>query len=478
MRACLCADLFNPSFLRHLIHDRPPRTSGARVSLVQRRDDGFNEVFSDAIRWDGDYDDPAAWTDAVFSLTRKATEHLGGDASRKIKSLCVSGTSASCLIVDGNGEPTRKPRMYNYDVLSSGDDRESAQKALDLLDQHAPPRHTARANTGSLAKLVTWAIEKELLDGEALCHQADYVTMKLLQTSGDPRPPIRSDWHNCLKCGYDVRNLQWPEWLHNCLESAGVKNVADVVPESVVSPGAQLGSIAPEVAKELGLSEDVVVVGGTTDSNAAFFAAVGGTRSNPGTAVTSLGSTLAMKQLSSTFVEDASRGVYSHRFPCEDGSSEAWLIGGASNVGCAVLRSEGFSNEELVELSNAIDPSVDSPLSYYPLVKKGERFPVADSEKKPCLEPVPSSRAEYLHGILQGITGVERDGFVVLGELGASPSQPSLVWTCGGGSQNEVWTKMRQRKLRERFETDEIVVEKASNTEASFGAAILAASSL
>lgn len=46
---------------------------------------------------------------------------------------------------------------------------------------------------------------------------------------------------------------------------------------------------------------------------------------------------------------------------------DLWLVGGASNVGCAVLRELGFSNEELERLSLDIDPDSDSPLRYYPL---------------------------------------------------------------------------------------------------------------
>ena len=208
---------------------------------------------------------------------------------------------------------------------------------------------------------------------------------------------------------------------------------------------------------------------------------ISGAQPQYGTAVTSLGSTLAIKQLSKTFVEDASRGVYSHRFPRfgeSDGEDEAWLIGGASNVGCAILRQEGFSNEELSSLSKDIDPETDSPLAYYPLMNKGERFPVADSDKEPVLEPKPDSRKEYLHGILQGIGDVERDGFRILGDLGARPVRPTVVLSCGGGAKNDVWISMRERRLKDICHDDQpVAVKRAVNTEASYGAALLAAAS-
>jgi D-ribulokinase len=162
---------------------------------------------------------------------------------------------------------------------------------------------------------------------------------------------------------------------------------------------------------------------GTTDSIAAFLASGA---NSPGQAVTSLGSTLVVKLLSEKPVEDSTRGIYSHRL------GDRWLVGGASNVGCAVLRQEEFSEEELRQLSAAIDPHTDSPLKYYPLTKAGERFPKNDPKKQPVLTPKPLKtaadgakdtsvcRQQYLHGILQGIAEVEKEGYAALKELGAT----------------------------------------------------------
>jgi len=436
-------------------------TSGARISIIEPFESSFRQVHTQAVRWNGAYDDPDAWWNAIETLLQGASVEL-----QAIQAICVSGTSASCLLVDNeNVKVSRWPRMYNYDIQEAEVSEYVTKKTLQLLDKYAPPRHTARAPTSSLAKLLAWAIERPLSTKEVLCHQSDYISMRLL---GSTVP--KSDWHNCLKLGYDVRQLAWPDWLLTCLKDVGISQT--VIPSKVVSPGYPLGTIDPSTAQQLGLSTKTVIVGGTTDSNAAFFAAAGTTPSF-GTAVTSLGSTLAMKQLSQTYVEDADRGVYSHRFPnFVNKDEEAWLVGGASNVGCAILRQLDFSNEELAELSLLIDPEIDSPLTYYPLTKRGERFPVADSEMKPVLEPVPPSRKDFLHGLLQSIGNVERDGFVALQELGASP--PTIVYTCGGGSMNDMWRRLRERLLTERFGTS-IQVCTAESTEASFGAALLAA---
>ena len=452
-------------------------TSGARISVIDCK---YEEVYTKALSWQEassysscSYDDPDAWKDAVFTLLDTAKVHV--DLS-DVKSLCFSGTSASCLLLDSSSSSqtvSRSPRMYNYDVTS---DDTAGTIAMKQLTKYAPAKHTALSPTGSLAKLLSWHAQAPIQPTEQLCHQADYLAYTFLGDSS--LVGIVSDWHNCLKLGYDVRALNWPTWLTKCLADNSIPQ--SVLPQTIVSPGQRIGPISQTIAEQTGLSANqCVVVAGTTDSNAAFFAATG-KDATLGTAVTSLGSTLAIKQLSSQYVEDASVGVYSHRFPSvllqDTGKDkEAWLVGGASNVGCAVLRSEGFSNEELEQLSRDIDPTVETPLDYYPLIKKGERFPVSDSSKEPVLTPKPDNRKDYLHGILQGISTVECDGFNVLGKLGASPMPPTVVMTSGGGSRNDMWIQMRQRRLQEAFGSD-IQVAKAQNVEAGYGAAILAAS--
>lgn len=64
--------------------------------------------------------------------------------------------------------------------------------------------------------------------------------------------------------------------------------------------------------------------------------------------------------------------------------------------------------------------------------------------------------------------------------MGASPARPRVVLTCGGGSNNNMWSRMRERRLNEAFGVsndsgDQVKVLKAEQTEASYGAAILAA---
>ena len=256
-----------------------------------------------------------------------------------------------------------------------------------------------------------------------------------------------SDYHNALKLGYDVETLAWPAWI----EALGV---AAWLPQ-VVAPGTSLGKLAPEVAVKLDLPAACSVRAGTTDSIAAFIAS--GARA-PGTAVTSLGSTLVVKLLSTQRVEDARYGIYSHRF------GDLWLAGGASNSGGAALR-QFFDDATLATLSQQIDPTQASGLDYYPLPSRGERFPINDPQMAPRITPRPASDVAFLHGLLDGIARIEARAYALLAELGATPL--TQVLSAGGGAKNIAWTAIRQRLLG-------VPVRAAEHDAAAYGAAWLA----
>jgi sugar (pentulose or hexulose) kinase len=247
--------------------------------------------------------------------------------------------------------------------------------------------------------------------------------------------------------GVDLETGQWPYWVEYLAD-------VDYLPIPV-PPGEAVGLLARPRARELGVNPDCLVRAGTTDSIAAFLAAG---VDLPGEAVTSLGTTLVLKLLSETRVDDARFGVYSHWF------GKLWLTGGASNAGGGVLR-QHFTDDELDELSARIDPNRDTGLDYYPLPHPGERFPVNDPALPPRLEPRPEHRAEFLHGILEGLARIEARGYAKLAELGATPL--ARVVSAGGGGRNPAYTRIRSRLLG-------VPVTLAAEHEACYGTARLA----
>jgi sugar (pentulose or hexulose) kinase len=419
-------------------------TSGVRVNVVEKRAGGGVSVLEEAsAAWsDAEGRQPDVWLNKLQETLRGCTELA------RVERVAVSGTSGSCLLVDAaTGKVTRGPLMYNDAVEPSS-----------LIDAAAPPGHCTRSATSALAKLLHWASEKKL-ENEVICHQADYVASAL---SGD-KPVLVSDWHNALKLGYDIDALEWPGWiLERCLD-ADERNTLTRL--RVARPGDVCARVVSAEASEAwGLPAGVDIVGGTTDSIAAFVACAtdidkGALNVAAGDAVTSLGSTTALKLVSKTRVDDSSVGVYSHRL------EDNWLVGGASNAGCRVLREFAFTNDELEQLSMGLDAAATNTKGIYPLVAPGERFPYNDASKEPVLPQRDGDRAAVLADLLVGIADVERLGYLSLKERGASPLVS--VRTAGGGARNPQWAAMRSNLLG-------VDVVRAANSDAAFGAAVLA----
>ncbi len=370
----------------------------------------------------------AIWQTALFNLI----EQISSEVKSKIKAIAINGTSSSVLLCDATGIPVTSPILYN-------DARGVA--FIDKLKEIAPANHTVLSATSSLAKLLWMTQKYEFDEGKYFLHQADWLAFLL-----DGKLGI-SDYHNALKLGYDVENLCYPTWLEN-------QPFSNLFPQ-VLPPGTPVSEITPDIARRFNLPSDCIVCTGTTDSIAAFIASGA---NFPGEAVTSLGSTLVIKLLSNTRIDDASYGIYSHRL------GDLWLVGGASNTGGAVLR-EFFTDSELENLSKEIDANKESPLDYYPLLKEGDRFPINDPNLPPRLEPRPESPVEFLHGLLESIARIEALGYQRLQQLGAT--QLTRVYTAGGGAKNPTWTNIRARHLR-------VPIIPPQHTAAAFGTALLA----
>jgi len=373
----------------------------------------------------------ATWQTALFSLL----EQLPVKIRQQLEAIAINGTSSTVLICDAQGIPLDQPILYN-------DARGMA--VIEQVKAIAPPKHTVVSATSSLAKLLWWSACTEVLNrisSEAyFLHQADWLSFLLHGQLG------MSDYHNALKLGYDVGNLCYPDWMQ---ELPTPFELPQVVP-----PGTPVQKVKGEIATQFGLSPDCLICAGTTDSIAAFLAS--GAQS-PGEAVTSLGSTLVLKLLSETRVDNAQYGIYSHRL------GDLWLVGGASNTGGAVLK-QFFTSAELTHLSQQIQPEQPSPLDYYPLLTPGERFPINDPQLQPRLDPRPDNPREFLHGLLEGMARIEARGYQLLQELGATPL--SRVYTAGGGAGNQVWREMRSRHLQ-------VPVLSSTQVEAAYGTARL-----
>lgn len=402
-------------------------TSGARACVIA--ENGEIEEFAKLDFGQlADFELAASWRDALFDLLAGLPISL----RKRLAAIALDGTSATVLACDKALNPAYVPLPYN-------DARARAE--AELIARTAGAGHPAATPTSGLAK-VLW-LKRHLPAGRhhLFLNQADWLTGLL-----SDRPGL-SDYHNALKMGFEPGGSAWPTWVCHLADP-------DILP-NVLPPGTPVGLLSRPQAGQLNIPLDCLVRTGTTDSIAAFLASGAG---RPGEAVTSLGTTLALKLVSERRVDDARYGVYSHWY------GRYWLAGGASNAGGGVLR-QYFSDRELAELSTRIDPDSASGLDYYPLPSPGERFPINDPDMAPRLEPRPEEPARFLHGLLEGLANVEAQGYQKLVELGASRLE--RVLSCGGGAGNPAYTRIRERRLG-------VPTIVATRQEAAYGSALLA----
>ena len=416
-------------------------TSGARCCVIES---GLNFGLDVRIVFEASHAFPAPraqtpqhWADALAALLAA----IPGALRAQLAHAAICATSGTVLLADAALRPIG-PALAYFD------------NRAEAIAQDLRPHLAAPAQVDALARLAwLWREQEREQEREPdprqdhgrpvahALHQADWIAAQLLGHAP------ATDWHNALKTGADVATARWPARVR-------ALPFGRLLP-AIVAPGSDLGAIAADAATRFDLPATLRLHAGTTDANAAFLATGA---SKPGQAVTSLGSTLAIKLLSTTRVDAPGFGVYSHRW------GNLWLASGASNAGGAALR-QIFTDTELQTLSARINPETDSPLDLYPLPAPGERFPLRDPAMPPRLSPRPADDAAFLHGLLQALARIEAAGYARLVELGATP--PGGVISTGGGARNPAWTRLRERALR-------LPLRRATQTEAAFGMACLA----
>ena len=393
-------------------------SSGARISIVD-----FNEeiIFEDSCSYKYEFKNPEGWIDSCIRLFEGIPNKIKINLSR----LSISGTSGTLVPCKLNGVILGNSIPYNEACYSN-------TKKLNLI---AGEDKFLNNEFSSLAKAI------QLIDtfGEniLLRHQSDWISGWFL-----------NDWSygeegNNVKLGWDIVSKSWPK----SFDSFSLKKSIPYIKKS----GSVLGKINHSIANRIGTNEHLLLISGTTDSNAAFIAAQ--VEKNEG--LTILGTTIVLKKIiKKTFIHP---GITMHKVNGD------WICGGSSNAGCGIL-SKFFTDLEIEELSQQINPRKKTTLNYLPLNSQGERFPINDPYLKPIIKPRPVSDALYLHGLLEGLAQIELRGWQKLKSL--SGYFPKKIITIGGGAKNPQWKSIREKTLK--------IPIINSNKSTAFGSALIA----
>ncbi|MBX2854749.1 MAG: FGGY-family carbohydrate kinase [Rhodobacteraceae bacterium] len=381
-------------------------TSGVRAAVIDASGTPQGSGAAGMSEFGPDHRDPGVWAQALAAALERlgATVDLG-----RVGAVSVDATSGTVLALGDDDAPIGGALMYN-DAVEDPEIPEAIAKV-------APRESAAHGAASALARAI---VLQDRPGAVRIAHQADWIASLLAGR------PVGSDESNALKTGYDPVARRWPEWLSQ------TPLRLEVLPE-VAPCGAVVMALNGGGESLSGASKDSVLVAGVTDGCASFLATGA---SAPGEGVTALGTTLTIKLLSDRPVFAPEYGVYSHRI------GDMWLAGGASNSGGGVL-AEYFAPEEIDTLSSRINPDADSGCDFYPLSRRGERFPINDPDHAPRLAPRPREDAQFLHGMLEGIGRIEALGYRRLAELGAPKLK--MLRTVGGGAANMVWSALRSR---------------------------------
>lgn len=368
-------------------------------------------------------------------LVAAVAASLGGRAG-EVRALSITGTSGTVVPADAAGRPVGDAVLY--------DDPRGADELRRLAAAGIAGR--------PLAALARAAWMHSAAPAERYLFTPDIVAAALCGRL------LPSDTSHALKSGVDPVAARWDE------EALAVVGLPLERMPQLVRPGTVIGEVSRPA--ELGLAADVVVVAGMTDGSTGQLA-TGAVAE--GDTVGVLGTTLVLKAVCRREVIDAASGVYSHGAP--DG---LFWPGGASNTGAGILHHGITAGLNPADAADAVGEYGPSPLVSYPLVRPGERFPVADPRFEGFSidlggrERAASTALERFRTVYEGVALVERLGLERLTALGVECRRHHVA---GGAAASHVWNRIRASALGR-----EVVVSPDAGS--ARGAAVIAAAAV
>lgn len=209
-----------------------------------------------------------------------------------------------------------------------------------------------------------------------------------------------------------------------------------------------IGSLRPDIARALGLSQQVLVCAGAGDNAAA---AIGTGVIGDGGCNISIGTSGTVFISSKRFASDRNNAL--HSFAHADGayhlmgcmlsaaSCNRWLMED-------VYRVRDYDSEQAEIFPHKLGGNHVFFLPY--LI--GERSPINDTNARACFIGITldSSRADLTQAVLEGVAFAIRDSLEVAKSLGLEISSSRL---CGGGAKSPLWKRILANVLNLRLES-------------------------
>jgi xylulokinase len=400
--------------------------------------------------------DPEDW----WQATKATIKEVVGKASLKaadVKAIGLSGQMHGSVFLREDGTVIRRALLWNdqrtKDECDEITDRAGGRKKL--LKMVANP-----ALTGFTAPKILWLRNKEPENFEQLA--------KVLLPKDDVRRRLTGEMATDVSDAsgmllLDVEKRAWSKKLLRKLE------LDESLLATVYESEQVTGKLRQEVADELGLSTDCVVVGGAGDCAAN---AVGTGVVTKGVLSTSVGSSGVMfvhsdkmqvdpKGRLHTFCHAVHGKWHMMGVNLSAGASLQWLVEDACKLSA---KPESY---ELLSAEAAEVPTGSQGLFYLPYLS-GERTPHADPLARGCFIGLTLShkRGHLARAVMEGVTYSMRDSLDIIRELKVPVKE---IRASGGGSKNPLWRQMQADVFNQEVAT--INAEEGP----AYGVALLAA---
>ncbi len=400
-------------------------TSALKLLLV----DGCGKIVKIATRsYPVEYPQPAwseqnpdDWWNAFLSGVKELTNEI--DTSQ-IKGIGVGGQMHGLVMLDESDNVIRPAILWN----DGRTDKETAY-LNEVIGKEKLSQQTANiAFAGFTAPKILWVKNNEpenFAKISKIMLPKDYLNYKLTGVHCTDY----SDASGMLLL--DVKNKCWSkEMLEIC-------SVSEKQMPKLFESYETVGALLPEIAKELGLLENVTVVAGAGDNAAA---AIGTGTVIDGKCNISLGTSGTVFISSDTFAVDEQNALHSF---CHANGKHHLMACILSAASCNkwfcddILGTNDYKTEEAVITDDDLGRNDVFFLPYL----MGERSPINDTDARGTFMGMrlDTKRKDMLLAVLEGVAFAIRDNFEIAKEQGINITCSSL---CGGGAKSELWQKI------------------------------------
>ena len=358
-----------------------------------------------------------------YEQTMAGLKELMQDADKsQIAGISFGGQMHGLVILDKDDNVIRPAILWN-----DGRTYEECDYLNDVIGKETLSKYTANISfTGFTAPKILWVKNKEpenFAKIEKIMLPKDYIAYKL---TGAHCTDV-SDASGMLV--FDVQNRCWSK------EMCDICGISEKQLAKIYESYETVGTVLPEIAAELGISENVKVAAGAGDNAAA---AVGTGTVGDGMCNISLGTSGTVFISSKKFGVDKFNAL--HSFAHADGSYHL--------MGC-MLSAASCNKWWMDDIIGTKDYAAEQA----DITKLGENhvyfLPYLMGERSPHNNPnargtfigmtMDTSRADMTQAVLEGVAFALRDSLEVARSLGINIERTKI---CGGGAKSPLWKKI------------------------------------